>query len=53
MADVIREQVMPCAPKGMHHIHIGAGTTGTEANELAINAALNHYAKEHGVSDLS
>lgn len=44
-ADVIREQVMPCAPEGQYHVHIGEKGTGTEANELAINAALNFYAK--------
>uniref|UniRef100_A0A7S3FX22 Uncharacterized protein n=1 Tax=Strombidium rassoulzadegani TaxID=1082188 RepID=A0A7S3FX22_9SPIT len=50
LADLIREQAMPSAPEGLIHVHVGSGSSGTEANELAINAALNHYAKEHGKS---
>lgn len=44
---------MAAAPSGQYHVHIGTGDSGTEANELAINAALNHYATQHGVADLS
>ena len=40
---------MPAAPNGMLSMHLGEGETGAESNELAISAAFQHYAKEHGV----
>jgi 4-aminobutyrate aminotransferase/(S)-3-amino-2-methylpropionate transaminase len=48
-ADLIREVVMPFAPKGMVQVHLGGGNTGAEANELALAVALRHYAKTHNV----
>ena len=39
MADLIRENVMVGAPKGLHQVHLGGGATGAEANELAISVA--------------
>jgi len=39
----------------MVQVHLGGGSTGAEANELAIAAALTKFAKENGrsVSELS
>jgi 4-aminobutyrate aminotransferase-like enzyme len=51
-ADLIRENVMEAAPNGMNQVHLGGGSTGTEANELALSVAMRHYAKQHGVTDL-
>lgn len=48
-ADLVREMVMPVAPKGMLQVHLGGGSTGAEANELALAVALRHYAKAHSV----
>jgi 4-aminobutyrate aminotransferase-like enzyme len=39
-ADLIREYVMPIAPKEMVQVHLGGGSTGAEANELALAVAL-------------
>ena len=50
MADIIREMVMPAAPKGMVQVHLGGGNTATEANELALAVALKHYAKTHNTN---
>lgn len=48
LADIIREMVMPNAPQGMVQVHLGGGSTGAEANELAISAALTKFAKSTG-----
>jgi hypothetical protein len=48
-ADLVREMVMPFAPKGMVQVHLGGGSTGAEANELAIAAAFMKYAEDHSV----
>ncbi len=53
MADLIRDNVMPSAPLGQACVHLGAGSTGTEANELAVAVAMKHYAKTHGVDSMS
>lgn len=53
MADLIRDNVMPSAPNGTANVHLGGGSTGTEANELAVAVAMKHYAKAHGVDDMS
>jgi len=42
MADIIRDHVMPAAPKGMVQVHLGGGSSGAEANELAVAAAFKH-----------
>ena len=47
MADIIRDHVMPAAPKGMVQVHLGGGSTGAEANELAVAAAFRHSSKVH------
>ena len=54
-ADLVREMVMPYAPEGMLQVHLGGGSSGAEANELAIAAALTHFAKANSttVSGLS
>lgn len=44
LADIIRDNVMPWAPEGMTEVHFGGGSTGTEANELAVSVAMRHYA---------
>ena len=49
MADLIRENVMIAAPPGCKQVHLGGGSTGAEANELAITAALKTYAAKNGV----
>jgi 4-aminobutyrate aminotransferase/(S)-3-amino-2-methylpropionate transaminase len=41
---------MPFAPKDMVQVHLGGGSTGAEANELAIAAAFTKYAQDHKVS---
>jgi 4-aminobutyrate aminotransferase / (S)-3-amino-2-methylpropionate transaminase len=46
-ADLLRELVMPAAPSGMVQVHLGGGSTGAEANELALAVALRHFAKAH------
>lgn len=43
---------MPHAPPGMNQVHLGGGSSATEANELALTVALNHYAKEHNHTDM-
>ena len=48
-ADLLREMVMPVAPKGMVQVHLGGGSTGAEANELALAVALKQYAKAHKI----
>mgnify|MGYP001036353150 FL=1 len=48
MADIIRDHVMPAAPKGMVQVHLGGGSDGAEANELAVAAAFRHTNKVHG-----
>jgi len=48
-ADIIREQVMPSAPKGMQQVHVGGGNTADEANELAMAVAMEQYSKSHNV----
>jgi 4-aminobutyrate aminotransferase-like enzyme len=53
MADLIRDNVMTSAPKSGAHVHLGGGSTGTEANELAVAVAMKHYAKAHGVDSMS
>ena len=40
-ADILREQVMVATPPGMVQVHLGGGNTATEANEMAMHAALN------------
>ena len=45
MADIIRDHVMPAAPKGMVQVHLGGGSDGAEANELAVAAALDTRTK--------
>ena len=40
MADLIRENVMHTAPKGLNQVHLGGGSTAAEANELAMTVAL-------------
>lgn len=40
---------MPAAPKEMVQVHLGGGSTGAEANELALSAALRHFARDHSV----
>jgi len=50
LADLVREMVMPNAPEGMVQVHLGGGSTGAEANELAISAALTKFAKAKGTS---
>lgn len=49
-ADLVRENVMNVAPKGLVQVHLGGGSTAAEANELAIAAAFKQYAKTHGVA---
>lgn len=44
--DILREKIMPVAPKGMHNIFLADGST-TNANEIAITNAMMHYAKKH------
>jgi acetylornithine/succinyldiaminopimelate/putrescine aminotransferase len=46
-ADIIRQNVMTVAPKGMLQVHLGGGRSATEANELAMNSALTWFSKEH------
>lgn len=48
-ADMLREHVMPAAPRGMYQVHLGGGNTGAEANELAMSVALTQYSRTHGV----
>jgi len=38
-ADIIRENVMGVAPKGMNQVHLGGGNSPSEANELAMAVA--------------
>jgi len=49
LADMIRDHVMPAAPRGMVQVHLGGGSTGAEANELAVAAAFKHSSKVHGL----
>ena len=49
LADVIREFAMPAAPKGMRQVHLG-GSSGTEANELAMSVAMQGYSRRHNVA---
>jgi hypothetical protein len=49
-ADLVRELVMPVAPKDMLQVHLGGGSSGAEANELAIAAALTQFAKANNTS---
>lgn len=53
LADLIRENAMPCAPPGMTQVYFGAGTSCTMANETCVAAAMQHYAKAHGVDSMS
>lgn len=41
---------MPAAPNGMLSMHLGEGETAEESNALAISAAFQHYAKQHGAN---
>ena len=50
LADMIRANVMPAAPNGMLSMHLGEGETAEESNALAISAAFQHYAKQHGAN---
>lgn len=50
LADIIREQVMGSAPKGQVQVHLGAGKTAAEANELAVAVALQHYAEDNNMT---
>jgi len=45
-ADILRNQVIAHGPKGLPQVHLGGGTA-TEANELAIQVALLHHARDH------
>lgn len=47
IADLIRDNVMPSAPNGLYQVHLGGGSTGGEANELAMSAALRSYARQN------
>ena len=40
---------MPAAPKGMVQVHLGGGSTGAEANELAVAAAFRESSKRTGL----
>lgn len=53
MADLIRENVMIAAPKGLLQVHLGGGSTGAEANELAMSVAFKKFAAQHGITDMS
>lgn len=53
LADIIRENVMVAAPPGTIQVHLSGGSTGAEANELAIAEALKSFAKQHNIADLS
>ncbi len=48
VADMIRENVMVAAPKGLFQVHLGGGNTADEANELAMSVALNSFARQNG-----
>jgi len=50
IADLIRENVMVAAPKGLFQVHLGGGNTADEANELAMSVALRSYATRNGKS---
>ena len=52
-ADLLNENVMTTAPKGLAQVHLGGGQTGAEANELAIATAMRHFAAAHNISDMS
>ena len=52
LADILRDNVMPVAPFGMKHVHLNGGST-TQANEAALTAALQKYARDHKLSDVS
>ena len=52
-ADMIRENVMVGAPKGLNQVHLGGGSTASEANELAMSVAFKKFAANHGISDMS
>lgn len=47
IADLIRENVMIGAPPGLNQVHLGAGGSATEANELAMTVALQHFSRQH------
>ena len=51
-SDILREAVMPVAPKGMTQVHLNDGTT-TQANESALTVALLKYAQDHKIEDAS
>lgn len=46
LSEIIRANVMPAAPNGLLSMHLGDG----DSNALAISAAFQHYAKQHGTS---
>ena len=48
-ADILRDQVMPAAPRGMVQVHLGGGSSAAEANELAVAAAFRHSSAAHGL----
>lgn len=50
--DLIRENVLPSAPLGQTCVHFAAGSTATDANELAASVTMKHYAKQHGIEDM-
>ena len=50
MADIIRDTVMPAAPPGMLQVHLGGGSSGAEANELAVAAAFRKVSKDHNIA---
>ena len=51
-ADILRENVMPVAPTGMAQVHLADGSV-TDANETAMNLAIETYAKNHNKTDIS
>ena len=44
---------MPTAPIGQTYVHFASGDSETHANELAVSIAMKHYAKAHGIDDMS
>ena len=52
-ADLVREMVMPVAPKEMVRVNFAGGSSAAEANEHCLSVALKHYARDHGVDPTS
>lgn len=51
-ADLLRDSVMPIAPKGTSQVFLTDGTE-TQANEAALLNAVAKYAKDHGTKNPS